>query len=185
MFHGRTSYGAFSVTDGSSNTRLISGEKSSTPAGARSPASPHLVEQASREAAATRISGDEEAPIRVLVAQRVEDRERIVEGGGVGELRREPVVGDEDLAMRCAGQTRDEERVHVGRRADVAAAVQVQHLQRGVVWRGRNHKPGTPATVSRAMVTCSARTHGGKTAPATVSRVFSMERNSSTGSEVA
>ena len=130
MFHGSTSYGAFSVTDGSSNTRLISGEKSSTPGRRAQPARAALVEQAAREAAAARVAGDEEVADPGSRRAAREDRERVVERGGVRELGREPVVGDEDLAARRAGEPRDEERVHVRRRADVAAAVQVQHLQR-------------------------------------------------------
>ena len=130
MFHGSTPYGALSVTEGSSSSRLISGEKSNTPSGIGNPRSA-LVEDAAREPATARIARDEDGmavsgAVRGGV-ERGQNVERVVQRGGVRELGREPVVGDEDLA---AGRPREpcrEQRVHVRRRADVAAAVEVQH----------------------------------------------------------
>ena len=44
---------------------------------------------------------------------------------------------------------------------------------------GRNHWPGTPATVAASCSTSSERTNGGSTAPHRSSRTSSIDRNSS------
>ena len=174
---------AFSVIDGSSKTMPISEEQCA--GRLPQPACAALIEDAADEAAAAGITGDEEPPVRVRVPQRREDRERVVERRGIRELGRQPVVGDEDLAARRVASRAMKTEYMFGEVPMYPPPWRYSIFSAGVVWRGRNHRPGTPATVSRSVETCSACTHGGNTVPATASSAFSIERNSSTGSEVS
>ena len=87
--------------------------------------------------APARVAGQEEALVRhAEVAQGLVDGDGVLLPGGVGELGRQAVVGHEDGAVGLLAHPRGEERVHLGGRADVAAAVEVEDHADGLAGAG-------------------------------------------------
>ena len=86
-----------------------------------------VLEQRRGQTAATRVAGDDQPlGLHATVEESFEDADRVLEPGGEGELGREPVVGDEQLAAGAGDQLGRDDRVHRRRRREVAAAVQVE-----------------------------------------------------------
>ena len=135
--------------------------------------------------APARVAGQEEPLVgHAQVAQRVVDGGGVLGAGRVGELGGQAVVGHEDGAVGLPAHPGGEEGVHLGRGADVAAAVQVEDDAGSArASSGRYRMPGTPPSSAGWPTTSSERTTGGMMTLQMSSSTSSTLRNSGIGSD--
>ena len=100
--------------------------------------------------AATRVTGEEDPGRGDVTADQVlVDGGRVLRAGGVGELRRQAIVGDEHRAPGLPAHPRGEERVHRRRGADVAPSVEVEDDPDGRLVARHVEDPGDAAELGR------------------------------------